>query len=189
MCGLCVRVVCQRAPLNGEEERVFTLQHNQGDIVMRSACVGHLGLTLESIKYFAPLMLPHCCSRSLHYTLYNAAYTFRAARERERDLSRRTRAQFLYSARATQKPWRRPHSALPQRPFPLRLLQINKLFSIGMLSTTYFCLSWASFPEGPFMSMELNCATHQRCIILGCKFVFSVTLVYLYCISNLSERI
>jgi hypothetical protein len=89
----------------------------------------------------APLLL----SLSPHYTLYNAAYTLQAARERERDLSRRTRAQFLYLARATQKPWRRPHSALPQRPFPLRLLQINKLFSIGMLSTTYFCLSWASF--------------------------------------------
>lgn len=88
----------------------------------------------------APLLL----SLSLNYTLYNAAYTFRAARERERDLSQDTRAISLFGP-CHSKPWRRPHSALPQRPFSVHLLQINKLFSIGMLSTTYFCLWWVSF--------------------------------------------
>jgi len=39
------------------------------------------------------------------------------------------------------------------------------------------------------MSMELNCTTQQRCIILAFEFVFSVTLILvLNCVSNVSEK-
>jgi hypothetical protein len=54
---------------------------------MRSACVGHLGLTLESIKYFAPLMLPHCCSRSLRTIHYTMQLTRFEQQEREKETS------------------------------------------------------------------------------------------------------
>jgi hypothetical protein len=87
----------------------------------------------------APLLL----SLSLHYTLQCSLHV-PGSKERERDLSQDTRAISLFGP-CHSKTLATAAFCTPTETLPLRLLQINKLFSIGMLSTTYFCLSWASF--------------------------------------------